>query len=142
MFTVSELMTREVTSLREDETLSAADRLIDTGHIRHLPVVRGQKLVGLVTHRDLLRNRFRRNPRTGREVRIGDVMVRRVTTIEPETPVLEAIQTMLSNKFGCLPVVQPDKTLVGILTESDLLRLAARKAEEIDRQHLAAEFED
>lgn len=141
MFTISQLMTRNVVTLHEDDALDDADALLARNHIRHLPVVRRDKLVGLVTHRDLLRHCRRKNAKTGRTMTARDAMTRGVTTVGPDTPVREAIDVMLSNRFGCLPVTTTDGTLVGIVTESDLLRVAAERVAQIDRQHLAAEYE-
>ena len=140
MYTVAQLMTRDVVTLREGETLEDADALLERRHVRHLPVVRGKKLVGLVTHRDLLRA-FQASGKTRRPVLARDAMTRDVTTLRPDASLLEAIRLMLANKFGCLPVTARDGTLVGIVTESDLLRVAAERVEEIDRRDLAAEFE-
>jgi CBS domain-containing protein len=142
MYTVAEIMTRDLVTLREGDTLDSADRYLELGHIRHLPVVRGRKIVGLVTHRDLLRYSLRREPRTGADVVARDVMTRDLTTVRPETSLLEAIRIMLTNKFGCLPVTTEDGALLGIITESDLLRVAAQRAEEIDFREAATEYND
>lgn len=140
MFTIDKLMTRELVTLRDDETLDDADWILDRKHIRHLPVVRGKKLVGLLTHRDLLRHFGRKGARKG-PVMAKDAMTQDVTTVRPEASLLEAIRLMLANRFGCLPVTTKDGTLVGIVTESDLLRVAAERVEEIDRRQLAADYD-
>jgi CBS domain-containing protein len=137
---LGELMTREVISLEEGDSLDLADNYLDLGHIRHLPVTRRGKLVGLVTHRDLVLYCQRRNAKTGEQLTARDVMTREVTTLPPDAPVRQAIRLMLSNKFGCIPVTQNGK-LVGIVTESDLLRFADARLEEYERRELAAEFE-
>jgi CBS domain-containing protein len=141
MHVAADVMTRTLVTLNESDLLTSADVLLDLGHIRHLPVVRGRKLVGLVTHRDLLRHCMRSDPQTGRPVRAKDVMAVSPTTVGPDTSMREAIRLMLSNKFGCLPVTQDDGTLVGIITESDLLRVADQRIEEIDRRESAAEYD-
>lgn len=138
MFTVSEIMSRDLVSLSESEPLGTAEEYLDLGHIRHLPVVRGRKLVGLVTHRDLLRacgGSVDARARVAQEV-----MTRDVVTVRPDSAVREAIRLMLTNKFGCLPVTTADGTLVGIVTESDLLKFAAERAADIDRREAAAEY--
>lgn len=140
MFTVDKLMTRDLVTLRDDDTLDDAGWILERKHIRHLPVVRGKKLVGLLTHRDLLRHFGTRSAKTG-PVLVKDAMTKDVTTLRPEASLLEAIRLMLANRFGCLPVTRADGTLVGIVTESDLLRIAAERVEEIDRRQLSADYE-
>jgi CBS domain-containing protein len=142
MYTMSDLMTRELVTLREGDGLEVADALIESGHIRHLPVVANRKLVGLLTHRDLLRHCRRRDPYSGSPILAGEVMRREVVTVRPETSARAAIRLMLDRKLGCLPVTTEDGTLVGIVTEADLLKVADARLEEIDRRELAAEYED
>ena len=137
--TLGEVMSRELVTLRESDDLDQADEYLALGHIRHLPVIRGRKLVGLVTHRDLLRQ-CRRKDATGRPLRAGDVMVREVVTLAPERSARVGIRLMLTNKYGCIPIVQEDGTLVGIVTESDLLRVADQLLEELERHETAAEY--
>ena len=86
--------------------------------------MQGERLVGLVTHRDLLRAQARL-PR-GRSVSASEVMTREVETVSPETSVRQAIIRLLDDRFGCLPVVDARGKLVGILTESDIVRFAGR----------------
>lgn len=130
---VSELMTRELVTLGEDEDLARAEDLLRQQRIRHLPVVRAGKLVGLVTHRDLLRVCATRGA-PAHAARAGDVMTREVQTVAPDTPLRDAVQRMLVAKYGCLPVTLPDGTLVGLLTEADLVRYAGLLVTELDRR--------
>jgi CBS domain-containing protein len=55
-----------------------------------------------------------------------------LSTVSPDTPLREALQRMLRHKFGCLPVVDEERHLVGILTEADLVRFAAEIVGELD----------
>ena len=124
MMTVDELMSRKLVTLPEDADLQRIDDLLKLHHIRHLPIVRGQRLVGLVTHRDLLRAQAR--VRDGQGVCASEVMTREVDTISPDTSVRIAIHKLLDDKVGCLPVVDAAGRLVGIFTESDAVRFAGR----------------
>jgi CBS domain-containing protein len=136
-----DLMTRAVVSLEESDPLELADRYLELGQIRHLPVTRRGKLVGLVTQRDLLRHCQRRSVQTGAPLTARDVMTKQVMTLPPNASVREAIRLMLSNKFGCIPVTEGDGRLLGIVTESDLLRFADARIEELERRELAAEYD-
>lgn len=134
---VSELMTRDVITLEAQESLLLAQDIMELGRIRHLPVVDGRRLVGLVTHRDLLSASLSSleacvadDESRKAHIFVRDVMRRDVKTVAPDTSALEAAKIMLEHKYGCLPVVDPEHRLVGILSEADFLRLAARLLED------------
>lgn len=131
MLTIEELMIREVVTLEADAPLAEVDDLLKRNHIRHLPVVQGRKLVGLVSHRDLLRALGRQSAaKAPPPLSVKDVMAREVETIGPGASAREAIERLLEGRFGCLPVVNAQGDLVGIVTESDFLRLALRLLKE------------
>jgi len=128
--TVDDLMTTDVVTLDEHQDVLFATGAMQMRRIRHLPVVRGERLVGLISHRDLLRAQARFSAQlkeTGREtiaeVLAKDVMTEDVTTVPPEMPADEAAMILVDAKFGCLPVVR-DGALVGIVTEADFVRWA------------------
>jgi CBS domain-containing membrane protein len=128
---VRDLMTTDVVTLTEDETLAHAQRCMARGRIRHLPVVRDGTLVGLVTHRDLLAASFSifaeveasEQRRVFTTVRVVEAMHRDVVTVSPGLTVSKAARILLENKYGCLPVVSDENDLLGIVTEADFLRL-------------------
>lgn len=131
---VADLMSTDLVTLTEDETLAHAQRCMARGRIRHLPVVRDGRLTGLVTHRDLLAASFsifaevERNEqrRIFDTVRVDEAMHRDVVTVGPDLGVAQAAGILLENKYGCLPVVDGDGVLLGIVTEADFLRLTVR----------------
>ena len=133
MFTVEDIMTRDPVALSEEDDLSLADDIFPLGRLRHLPVVRGEKLVGLVTHRDFLKALARDGEARGKAALAKDVMTRRVTQVKPTTSLKKALQLMVRNKFGCLPVVDDEGRLVGILTETDATRFAAQMIGDLDQ---------
>lgn len=137
--TLADIMTREVVTLSEDDSLEDARSCMERGRIRHLPVVRGDKLVGLVTHRDLLAASFslfaevsrQEEHRLFSQIPVTELMHDAVTA-PPTMPVREAAKLLLENKFGCLPVVDDEGRLLGIVTEADFLKLAVKMLEAID----------
>jgi CBS domain-containing protein len=140
---VGELMTRELVTLKETQNLAIADELLRLNRIRHLPVVREGKLVGLVTHRDLLKATGLKCPDPAKHpLWAADIMSRDVRTVRPDMSLRDAVKLMLDNKFGCLPVVSEDGKLQGILTEADLVRYAQQLITELDRVSEAAEYEE
>lgn len=112
-------MTREVVTVSPGATVADALDLIRTHDIRHLPVVDGGRMVGIVTDRDL---RLALEP-DGRPAgaSVEDVMTRSPIEVAPGTPIESAAALLSEHRIGCLPVVE-DGVLVGILTESDVLR--------------------
>jgi CBS domain-containing protein len=132
--TVQDLMTKEVVTLKRNDELALADQIMALGRIRHLPIVDDEdgSLVGIVSQRDLFRSGVLQALGYGtvaeeklmKAIRIKEVMNPSVETVSPETPVREAAKTMLTEKIGCLPVVDGE-ALVGILTEADFVRLFA-----------------
>ncbi|MFK7988526.1 MAG: CBS domain-containing protein [Sandaracinaceae bacterium] len=129
--TVSDLMTTDVVTVHEEQDVVFATGAMTLRRIRHLPVVRDDVLVGLVSHRDLLRAQAKFAAQlTGdssgtrvSSVLAKDVMSEDVLTVTPETPADEAAMVLVDKKIGCLPVVR-EGALVGIITEADFLRWA------------------
>lgn len=134
MLTVDELMTRQLVTLKEDDDVVRGDDLLAEHDIRHLPVVKEGRLVGLVSHRDLIRALARHERSPGSPpVQVRDIMTRSPETLKPRSSVREAIHKLLDRKFGCVPVVEDGDRLVGIITETDLIRLAGRLLDKEER---------
>ena len=131
MIKVADFMTRELVTVKETDDLALAESILRLGGIRHLPVVRERKLVGLVTQRDLLRSGASGGPRA-RAVHARDIMTRTPVTVGPDSSLAHAARVMLKHKYGCLPVCEEDGTLVGIITESDFVRFAADVVQDLD----------
>jgi CBS domain-containing protein len=133
---VKDFMSRPVTTLGRNDTLSLAKETMTTGRIRHLPVVdEDGRLVGILSQRDLFFNALVRalgfgstaESRTLQGMLVKEAMTEDVVTTTPETPVVAAAQVMVDRKIGCLPVVDAG-ALVGILSESDIVGAVARGA--------------
>jgi CBS domain-containing membrane protein len=134
--TVSLIMTREVVSVEESDSLANLLASMQALRFRHLPVTDDDRLIGLLTERDLLRistsNLLPHSTEQDRELfgrfHVRDVMVRDVITVTPETPVATAGQLLLDKRVGCLPVVDSNNELVGILTSSDFVASVVRSS--------------
>jgi CBS domain-containing membrane protein len=126
-------MTEHVYSLLEDDDLQAAQDLMWNHEIRHIPVVdEDQQVLGILTERDLSKVQYQAEAvlpvATKADLlsryRVGDAMSEEVLTVEEDVDIRHAAQMMIDQKFGCLPVVSGQR-LVGILTESDFVKLMA-----------------
>ncbi len=131
MISVADFMTKDLVTVREADDLALAESLLKLGGIRHLPVVRERKLVGILTQRDLLRSGQSGKP-TARELPVSEVMTKDPTSVRPGLGLAHAARLMLERKFGCLPVCEDDGTLVGIVTEADFVRFAADVVRDLD----------
>jgi CBS domain-containing membrane protein len=128
-----DIMTSPVITFFAEQTLPLAEDVMQFKHLRHLPVIDDNgKLVGLVSHRDLLRAQIstlvgltdqERRARQS-DVRVSQVMTRDVWTVGPSTEATKVGRTLLDHKFGCLPVVDADERLIGIITERDFIKYA------------------
>ncbi len=130
---VRDLMTEDVVAVNPGDRLVALRNLMTSRDIRHVPVVENDReLVGLVSQRDLLRNSLIEQVDVPdyvedallERLRINELMTTEVASITPDADIREAAQIMFENKYGCRPVGE-GRRLVGILTESDFVRLFA-----------------
>jgi CBS domain-containing protein len=125
---VKDIMVKEVATLDVNDELSLANDIMRLGRIRHLPVVDGPFLVGIISERDLFRSSLAQALGYGtkatrdlmKTLRIKDIMVAQVITVTAESELKDAVQLMVDKKIGCLPVVEEDR-LVGLITETDIL---------------------
>ncbi|MDR3682991.1 MAG: CBS and ACT domain-containing protein [Geothrix sp.] len=118
---VNEIMRRPVTVIQATTPIGEAFQQLQTHGFRHLPVVEGGRLVGVVTDRDLrlATSSLSPAPRSAGEP-VSRVMSSPVLTADPLDPVEDAARIMRDRKIGCLPVLD-GSDLVGILTGMDLL---------------------
>lgn len=129
MLLVRDSMTREVVTVGSETTAAEALALCRDKGIRHLPVLEGGWLVGMISDRDLRSA----TPALGdpdraqalERIRVADEMAKEVAKVRPEDPIEEAAIEMYERKIGCLPVVDDDD-LVGIVTSSDVMRAFVR----------------
>jgi CBS domain-containing protein len=124
--TVGQFMSTDLFTVQPDDLIDLAANVMDWRHIRHVPVEDGDgNLVGLVTHRSLLRMLANGNrAESDTLVTVRQIMVSNPITVSPSTSSLEAIEIMRSSKIGCLPVVE-ENHLIGIVTSFDFLDASA-----------------
>lgn len=128
---VRDIMHTSIITLHRSDKLSVAEDIMTMGRIRHIPVVDGHnRVVGLVTQRDLYKaaistvlgfDRDKEHEWLGK-VTVEDVMTTEVVTVAAEAGVIETVDKLLAMKVGCLPVIDADGKLIGMITETDCLR--------------------
>jgi len=125
---VSQVMTSKLETLGPEDTLMQALELMRLKGIRRIPITLAGKLVGILAEGDLKRAQPSTLSQSEEEFNrvmegtpISRIMISSPVTVDANASVSEAAQTLQSTKFGALPVLRDGK-LVGILTDSDLLR--------------------
>ena len=118
---VEKYMSHTPVTIRDNTVYSKAFNIMQEKDLHHLPVVNEKnEVAGILTRRDLqiAAQHFREAP-----VEVSDVMHTPVVTISPDEPLLEAARQMIDKRIGGLPVLDDNGKMVGILTETDLLRV-------------------
>ena len=132
---VRDIMETKLVTISASERLSTVDDIMTLGRVRHIPVVQAGRLVGVVSQRDLLKaslselSRHRTEERRAflSVVEIARVMSTPPIIVTPDATIEQAASIMAHKKIGCLPVLENDE-LVGMITETDILRWVARAA--------------
>lgn len=134
--TVGDIMTTKVAVLREEENLEQVTEGMERFKFRHLPVVDGERLVGMVSDRDILRASVSRlevgagagltDAKIKSSTFVASIMKRGMKTVGPETPLLDAARWLVSMKLSALPVVDDNGKLLGIVTDHDFLKLTVQ----------------
>lgn len=133
MLTAEDIMRVNPRTVSPNTPISAVRYLMDTEGILQLPVVRQDKLAGIVTDRDLCV--VVHVPELN-EKSVADFMTTDPITVSPDTPIFRVAQILSTYKFSALPVVEGEK-LVGLITASQLLALFASKMEVPDPQRVS-----
>ena len=127
---VSTIMTKNIITLNGKDDLETAERLFKEHHIRHIPVVEGDKIIGMLSLTDLLRISFADGAYEDEsEVEtivynmftIPQVMAKNLKSVPANTTIKEVAEILAENEFHALPVLEEDK-LVGIVTTTDLIK--------------------
>ncbi|MCG8425156.1 MAG: CBS domain-containing protein [Proteobacteria bacterium] len=120
--TVGNLMSTALITMKANDTVGHADFEMKVASIRHIPVVdERNRLVGMVSNRDILRELGRRR---GEQIVIHEIMSRQLFRVSVDAPAREAAELILDNKIGAVPVIGDEGQLVGLVTETDFVRYA------------------
>jgi CBS domain-containing membrane protein len=126
---VSAIMTKDVITLSKSDSLELAEQLFKSHHIRHIPVVRGENIIGMLSYTDLLRISFADAADEEEETvdavvynmfTIGQVMARNLISVTSTATIKEVAEILSKKEFHAIPVVDNEK-LVGIVTTTDLI---------------------
>lgn len=141
MMTIEEIMTSDPITLDKNATIDQAAEMMATHRIRHIPVVdKGNRLIGLLTQRDLLAASSGANP----PVKVSALMKKKIVSVNENTELRSAAIEMQRARIGCLPVLRDEK-LIGIITDSDYVGLAINLLEQfesMDPQELDEDLDD
>jgi len=126
---IRQIMHTDVVALQADEPLAHAVEATASERIRHLPILQGERLVGMVSVTDikhatpspLVEGNEEEYRKILNETRVSRIMRRAPITTRPEASLAEVVRLMVDNKVGALPVLEGGK-LVGIVSELDILR--------------------
>jgi CBS domain-containing protein len=132
---VSMIMTEDVITLKKSDSLEKAEHLFKQHNIRHIPVVSGKLIVGMLSYTDLLRLSFA--DVTEEEESTADIMVynmfnieqvmkRNIVSVSPAKSIKEVAEILASKEFHALPVVS-NNALVGIVTTTDLIKFLLKQ---------------
>lgn len=129
---ISRVMTRDPESIKPEDNLERVRQIFEIHGFHHVPVLEHGKLVGIVSYNDYLQKiRDLVNGATGktnvedllRGVLVKDMMTPEVFTLQQDDTLETAVQIFHTHQFHALPVIDPERHLVGILTTNDLMRV-------------------
>lgn len=122
---LGQFMTTKLITVRPDDSMDLAASIMDWKRVRHVPVENDKgELVGLISHRSIIKKIVAGEREES--VAIRDIMNPNPIYAYPQTSTVEALQTMRTERISCLPIVDEDNTLVGVVTEYDFIKLATK----------------
>ncbi len=130
---VADVMIGKVVTLSLHHSLSDAAKLMNNRLFRHCVVVDNERrVVGVISDRDILRA-LNRSP-SWQTKSLGQIMTRAPYTVKRNTPICDAVAKLLAKRINCLPVVNDDGTICGIVTTTDLMKSYQQLLELIQKQ--------
>ena len=123
---LSSIMTRDVITAAQDDSLETARNIFLRNKVHHLPIVNGSRLVGILTTYDLFKMNGATKDKNYDDIAIRDVMTTHIATLEPEDKIGSAAELFLENLFHAVPIVK-DGDLQGIVTSFDVIKYEFHK---------------
>lgn len=132
MITVQEMMSPDPKTLSRFNSLADARKLMEENRFRHIPIVNdNRELIGLVTQRNVFASSISAQELIDKEdlsriesgTLLADIMSTDLTTVTTNVKVSDAAHLIHKKKFGCLPVVNHEYRLVGIITDHDFVAI-------------------
>ena len=142
MIEVKDLMTTDLHTLRDSDCISKARDMMAKQHIRHIPILnQDDQFVGILTQRDVLASTVSalaeidasEQSEIEQAIPIANVMISDVSAVDEHTGLREVAEYLLDHKYGCLPVLS-DGYLVGIITETDFMKLVIHLLERLEEE--------
>lgn len=133
---VFDVMSRDPLTVSPSDTVGKAEELMYENHYRQLPVVENKQLIGIVSDRDirsfLAQPSFVEPEKRARALRtkVNEIMTAKPLTVSPEDDLREAVELLIEEKIGGIPVVDETEGLVGIVTYVDVLRFLLNRLED------------
>ena len=118
---LSSIMTRDVITAQQNDSLAVARNIFLRNKVHHLPIVNGSRLVGILTTYDLFKINGAQKGRDFEDITINEVMTKHVATLEPSDKIGSAAELFLENLFHAVPIVEEGE-LKGIVTSFDVLK--------------------
>ena len=136
MFTIEAIMSTNLITVEPSATIAEARTLMHEHRIHHVPVVKNDRLVGLITLTNVLAatDSFLRDPKNrihANEISIDEAMVADVATVDVSASLRHAALFLEKHKIGCLPVMDGER-LVGIITDTDFVAVAINLLEQLE----------
>jgi len=133
---VANVMTNHPISVSPEDSIQQVREIMDEENIRQLPVINEKELIGIITDRDIrsfLGGRslsYLEEQEVAMETKVATVMTDKPITLSPDDDLREAVELLLEEKVGGIPVMDPYVGLIGIITYVDVLRCFLEQWEE------------
>lgn len=130
--TIADLMTRNVLSIDLDNSMLDLHQMMKDHNIRHIPVLENGCFYGMVTQKSVLAKTMYLLDKYGvnalqrreKQVPVSELVDKDVVFANQTMPLTDAARFFLNNRHGCLPIVDDESQLLGIVTSSDFVRLS------------------
>lgn len=120
---VSNIMTKKVAVANAKDTVQKVAMLMRKHNIRGIPIAEKNKIVGMLTDKDIVSKVVAEN-KSARDITAGEIMSPKIITASPDDSIMEVAKIMYANDVGRIPVIDKKGNLVGIVTETDITKIA------------------